>query len=90
MGRAAHPYDVLDHEGKGQASRLGKHGPPQGQFGRGPLRGGPLDLTPADLKAKSSDLTAKNDVITVNDVAATLTEAGAGVVFAMRRRRTEA
>ncbi|MFE0950067.1 HtaA domain-containing protein [Streptomyces mutabilis] len=31
----------------------------------------------ADLKAKSADLTARNDVITVDDVAATLTEAGA-------------
>ncbi|WP_405877905.1 hypothetical protein [Streptomyces sp. NBC_00005] len=69
---------------------MGKHGPPQGEFGRGPLRGGPLDLTPAGLKAKSSDLTAKNDVITVNEVTATLTAAGAGVVLAMRRRRTEA
>ncbi|MFC8866124.1 HtaA domain-containing protein [Streptomyces sp. NPDC057148] len=31
----------------------------------------------ADLKAKSADLTARNDVITVDGVAATLTEAGA-------------
>ncbi|MFF9121843.1 HtaA domain-containing protein [Streptomyces sp. NPDC014889] len=31
----------------------------------------------ADLKAASTKLTAKNDVITVNDVTATLTEAGA-------------
>ncbi|GGW91634.1 hypothetical protein GCM10010297_11830 [Streptomyces malachitofuscus] len=35
------------------------------------------DVVVAELKAKSPDLTAKNDVITVNDVSATLTEAGA-------------
>lgn len=35
------------------------------------------DVVLAELKAKSPDLTAQNDVITVNDVAATLTEAGA-------------
>ncbi|MEJ1196391.1 MULTISPECIES: HtaA domain-containing protein [unclassified Streptomyces] len=33
----------------------------------------------ADLKAKSADLTARNDVITVDGVAATLTEAGAKI-----------
>ncbi len=35
------------------------------------------DVVLAELKAKSPDLTAKNDVITVNGVTATLTEAGA-------------
>ncbi|MEU3144010.1 MULTISPECIES: HtaA domain-containing protein [unclassified Streptomyces] len=35
------------------------------------------DVVLATLKAKSPGLTAKDDVITVNDVAATLTEAGA-------------
>lgn len=35
------------------------------------------DVVLATLKAKSSALTAKDDVITVDDVAATLTEAGA-------------
>ncbi|MGW5210102.1 HtaA domain-containing protein [Streptomyces sp. NPDC004051] len=35
------------------------------------------DVVLADLKAKTSGLTTKNDVITLNDVAATLTEAGA-------------
>ncbi|MER8117740.1 HtaA domain-containing protein [Streptomyces sp. NPDC094031] len=35
------------------------------------------DVVLADLKAKSTGLTAKNDVITVNGVTATLTDAGA-------------
>lgn len=35
------------------------------------------DVVLADLKADSADLTAKNDVITVDDVTATLTAAGA-------------
>lgn len=35
------------------------------------------DVTLAELKPKSADLTAKNDVITLDDVTATLTKAGA-------------
>ncbi|MFE5139146.1 HtaA domain-containing protein [Streptomyces fagopyri] len=45
------------------------------------------DVVLAELKAASGVLGVKDDVITLDDVTATLTEAGAGVVVAVRRRR---